>query len=435
MSKRKFKLDAKNKVAACFSAAVALVLILAVVLITILSGRGDVTKSGELLKSVNDDRKSGSKVDAEFKKQYSDFCLSVIGKCAESDENTAFSLTNAMSAAALMAYGADGVTESQIEKVIGGDGLQTAKALSGIEKRIFAKSSKSGVRFSNTVWLNSSALYGIKKTFLRADKKYFGLGVVRESFAESQTFDSAVRAVTDATSGNTMPAIDFQQTQYMNIVSGASFVSKWKEQADEKATFSNLFTGAKEQTEGTFFRTLEKGYITGENFVGITKEYNDDFTFVGLLPKNKTDDETSTVADIVAELRETGNFSKLLTVAKDSAVSVTLPYYIDSVNTPTTTNLSKIFKQLGAEDIFTKSAELKNMANNSRNLHLDSFTASGDISITPAGSCSATSEGKAVSEDKLSQSKNSVIFDRSFIYFVVDNETELPVYFAILNNI
>ncbi len=136
---------------------------------------------------------------------------------------------------------------------------------------------------------------------------------------------------------------------------------KWKEQADEKATFSNLFTGAKEQTEGTFFRTLEKGYITGENFVGITKEYNDDFTFVGLLPKKiKTDDETSTVADIVAELRETGNFSKLLTVAKDSAVSVTLPYYIDSVNTPTTTNLSKnFFKQLGAEDIFTKSAELK----------------------------------------------------------------------------
>ena len=415
--------------------AVALVLVGVLLFSVIFSGRGTVMSNGDLMSKVRVSRKGGEP-DDEFKKVYSEFSLKLLKSSADTSENVAFSLVDAVSATALMAYSANGDTQVEIERALGTTGMKAGKSISGLQKRTAYSNKKgAGLKSANNLWLNNAALFGIKKSFLKTNGKYFGLGIYRESFADSKIVDSASTKISDATDGNTFSQVKFDQTQYMNLVSGASFVAKWKTQASSKNLSDNLFAGAQSEASCPFFTSVEDGYLNGTTYSGAVKAYEGGFSFVGLVPSYTKEGAVYTISEVLEELETSGGIANLKAGLINGKTEVILPDYSNSVNIPTTTDLSDALKEAGAEKLFTKSADLGSLAPKSQNLHLDSFSMAGDIQITPAGSCSSASEGKELTKKELSECKNSVEFNRSFLYFVVDDRSGLPIYAGILNKL
>lgn len=144
------------------------------------------------------------------------------------------------------------------------------------------------------------------------------------------------------------------------------------------------------------------------------------------------EDSYYTLQDVANEFDKNKLLANLFNYATNAKVEVILPYYVNSVNNPTGIDFSKDLKALGVTSVFGNSASLTELADNSSNLHLDNYYLSGDISITSAGAINNYSEAK-ISKKEFESCKVSVFFTRSFMYFIYDNETKLPIYFGIVN--
>ncbi len=429
---KKWAFGVKERITAVFIAAVALCIVAAVVLITALSGGGTVTADGDLMKGISKKRTT-AKIDDDFKKQYASFAAVMLSEVADKTGNAAFSISNTMSSAAFMAYSADDDTRGEMEKLLGGDSIKTAKQLSGIEQRIGVKSTKDGMHFSNTVWLDNERVYPVKKSFLRTNGKYFGLSFERLDFAATDANDTVINAVSAATGNMVYPVINIGLTDNMNVISGANFVSKWKEPVVTD-TYAGLFTGVGGGVTATFFETVSDGVIDGTTFTGITKAFDGDFTFVALVPKATNENLINSVSDVVNELSQDNGLATLLEQEQEKKVAVVMPSYSNSIAAPTTTDFTAVFKEKGSAQLFDDDTVLSGMTS-ATGLCYDRVIASGDISLSPYG-VGASGDGKEKMNEKLLEETNGQIrFDRSFLYFIVDNDSGLPVYAAFVNDI
>jgi serpin B len=222
----------------------------------------------------------------------------------------------------------------------------------------------------------------------------------------------------------------------MHISSAASFVGTWKNPSCELDVVNDMYIFNNNSFQNYFYKSIEKNKISGETYNGVVREYTDGFSFVGLVPSEK-EGVSYTLEDVFSELMSDKNkYTNLLSLKKKSGdVAVVLPNYKNSVDTPTTTDLTEVIRDMGADEMMKKSANFGNMAKDSTNLHLDKFSVSGDIVITPLSHGAYSKDAKAISDEAWKNCKDAVVFDKSFVYFIVDNASGLPIYFALVNDL
>lgn len=426
--------DRKNKIIGITTiSAVALILVAVIILISVLSTRATVTSNGNLMQGYKISRKI-AKISEENSNEYIKFCTKILTARAELGGNTAMSLTDTANTLGFLASAASGNTRKQIENLLCQSAEDTAAMVAGLEKRMLEDNENYGIMSSNTVWFNTSNPLAINKSFLKLNARNFGLSMMREDFSELSTSNLARETVVTATDGNAYSNVQFTGEEDFNIVSGATFKALWKNGANTDDAFENLFFGEKGDTTAKYFKTVESKYISAESFVGTTKEYKNGFTFVGLVPKEKEEDIFYTLKDVANEISKNNLLGKLLTGSTNAKVEVTLPYYVNSTNNPTDIDFAITLKSLNVTSAFGKSADFSPIAKGSNDLQLDKYYLSGDISITPAGAINNYSNVK-ISEKEFKDCKVSVSFNRSFMYFIYDNESKLPVYFGVVNDL
>ncbi len=435
MSTQTNSIDRKNKIIGITTlSAIALILVAVIVLITVLSGRATVSSNGYLMQGYKINRKS-AKITEDNSKEYIKFCSKILSAQVENGGNTAMSLTDTANTLSFLASASLGNTRRQIENLLCQSAEETAAMVAGLEKRTTFKSNeKYGIMSSNTAWLNTTEPIAIKKSFLNNNANRYGIAVNRESFSELSTSTKARETVVDATDGNTYTDVQFNNEHNFNIISGASFKSLWVNGASTDDTYENLFFGEKGDFTTEYFKTVESKYISSETFVGTTKEYQDGFTFVGVVPREIEDDIYYTLKDVAKEISDNNLLPNLMKNATNAKVEATFPYYVNSVNNPTNIDFAKTLKSLEVTAPLRNYADFSEMTEDKENLHLDNYYISGDISITPAGAINNYSN-KKISEKEFEDCKVSVAFTRSFVYFIYDNESNLPVYFGVVNNI
>lgn len=428
-------IDRKNKIIGVTAiSSIALILVVVIVLISILSGKATVNSNGNLMQDYNINRKT-AKINEDSSKDYINFCTKIMSQQIKNGGNAAISLTDTANTLSFLASTSYGNTRRQIENLLCQSAEDTAAMVTGLEKRITYKDNeKYGVLSSNTAWFNAAKPIAIKKSFLKNNANRFGLNINRENFSELSTSNLARETVVDATDGNSYSDVNFINENNFNIVSGATFKSLWKKGANSDDVYENLFKGENGDSTATYFETVESKYISGETFVGTTKEYQDGFTFVGLVPKETEKDIYYTLQDVSNEIKDKNLVGNLLNSGTNAKVYVTLPYYVNSVNNPTNIDFKKTLESLGVTTVFGNSASFTEMTDDNENLRLDNYYLSGDISITPAGAINNYSNVKT-SKKEFKDCKVSVHFTRNFMYFIFDNESNLPVYFGVVNDI
>ncbi len=427
--------DTKNKIVGISAiSAIALILVVIILISSILNSSGAVTKSGDLMKKYKVSRQT-TKLTESFKNDYFKLTSKILNQQIADGGNAAISLIDTANTLSFLACASNGKTRNQIESLLGGDAISFAGAISTLDNSTkYTDNNKSGMMSSSSVWFNNSQLFGVKKAFLKTNAKHFGLNLQRAGFGEIETSNLARETVASATNQNSFSNIKFNESENINIVSGASFRSLWADQASTKDTYENLFFGQKCDYTCAYFKTVESEYISGNVFSGIAKDFADGFTFIALVPNMNIDGYIYPLKDMLDEINEKNMLKELYSSTSKTKVAVTLPFYSNSVKNPTSIDFSKTLKNLGVTSIFGNSADISAMVEDTENLKLDNYYISGDISITPAGTLNVSADN-SVSKKQLDECKVSVEFNRSFIYFIYDNESELPIYLGIVNHI
>lgn len=425
-----------NRVLTLAISSVAVVLTAVIIITTILSGSGTVSKDGDLMKGISTNRVKNARVTDGFSEIYANFCLTLLAN-SDKESNIAFAPSNVMSAVVLMAHASDSNARLEIEKSLGMETIEMAKQISSIESRIkYKEKKKTGLNYSNNILMNNSVVYGVRKKFLKDNAKYFGLGIDRLSFADAKGLKKVFEQYSQDVNYASTINYEVDKLQYMNILSNAHFSAEWEKATSEKDTSNELFQGIKHSVGTTFFKFMTDSYIEGGVYKGFTKKLKGGFTFVGLLPDNQQSGEYYGIDMIFTELSETGQFKDIASTAMDDTeVAVWMPRYNSDVSVAKNTLFSSAIKNMGIKTIFEKDAGFNNFAEVSSNLHVSEIAVAGSMNISPAGVCDAFSKNTKSEAEKIDKCENQLMFNREFVYFIVDDKTGLPIYCGILRNI
>ncbi len=425
----------KNKIIGIYTVCIiSFILVLVMVLTSVLSGSNVVNDNGNLMQGYKI-RTTASAPTTKTSQSYINFCTKLIKQQVENGGNTAISLTDTANTLSFLCSATNGSTKKQIENLLCQSAEETAAMVASIKNRTnYNNDTKCGILSSNTLWINSQKTINIKKSFLKTNSQKYAIDILRENFEDPQTSTAVRENVVNATQGNAYYNVAFNKNQYMNVVSGASFKALWENGASNEDTYNSIFTGSLGDNDATYFKTIESKYISGNTFEGITKDYKNGYTFVGIVPNTIEENTFYTLNDVIEEIISNKLLTDFLKSTTNAKVSVTLPYYVNSVNNPTCINFGSTLKKLKVTLPFSSAADYTPLAKDCENLLLDNYYISGDISITPAGAINNYSDVK-ISDKEFNECKVSVDFTHSFIYFIYDNKTNLPIYFGVVNDL
>ncbi len=365
--------------------------------------------------------------DEQFRAAQLNFAAELFKLCAEESqyENTLISPISVMTALAMTANGANGLTEEEMEAVLGG-GMSTEDLNAYLYA--YLENLSEEVALANSIWFRENG-FDVNEAFLQTNKDYYDAEIYKEAFNE--TTIKKVNAWVDEKTKGMIPEIinEINADTVMMLINALAFEAEWSDPYEnyqcKDATFTAL-NGKKQNI--TLMHSSESLYLEDQNTVGFIKYYEGGtYAFAALLPDSDID-----LSEYVRSL--TGEkLAKLLEGKNGYTVNAALPkfehdYSISMVNA---------LQTLGMTSAFTSSANFSDIG--ADDLYIGDVLHKTYISVDESGTRAAavtevTVNCTAATWIDTSKIKN-VILDRPFIYMIIDTETNLPVFIGTMTGI
>jgi len=341
--------------------------------------------------------------------------------------NLMLSPASIMFALDLAAAGAGGDTLMQITEAAGrgDDPGKTLKFASDFIKRI---NSSEGVSFksANAEWFNED-IFGdnVNKDYLNYVEEMYGAEVNFSSFN-----DRTLNEINEWTSENTnemIPRIltELKPSSSVVLVNAIAFDGKW-EKAYSRVQKSPFRSPDGDQNT-SFLYGSEKTYFENEEATGFKKDYEGgQYSFLTMLPK----DENIRISDFVSGLTY-DKYKAFIDSKTDIKVVTGFPEFRSEFQTSPV----EVLRELGIKDAFDpKKADFRGIADSG--LFIETFIHKSVIEVNREGTKAAAASAGVTSQSALSPSQfRSVILDRPFVYAIVDNATDMPVFIGSLEKV
>ena len=210
------------------------------------------------------------------------------------------------------------------------------------------------------------------------------------------------------------------------LMNAIAFEAEWEEIYDEDDIYEDDFTDVDGNVhEVQMMDSTEFSYIENEKFTGFIKPYKGmDYSYMALLPKQ----EGQAAMDSAIESL---NLSKLFESAIDKKVYVTMPEFKYDFGK----DLTDLCKKMGINLLFSPQADFSPLS--SEWLKMEAIIHKAHIEVDRKGAkAAAVTMGVVVCgcAPDFEETK-SVRLDRPFIYAIMHNGTNLPVFAGITNHI
>ena len=369
-----------------------------------------------------------------FKKASADFSLELFQRCVAAkgtNANVTVSPMSVMNALAVTANGADGVTSKQMRKVLG-DGASMAsinRTMSWYNSKL-TNTSRAKLSNANAIWYHDSNTLKMNKSFLKKAKKYYKAKVKGADFSNSATVTSINSWVAKKTDNMIKQIVSNLSPQdRVVIVNALYFDAKWQTPFEKDSTIKKTFKDAKgKKHKVKMMHGTEYQYIKGTNVVGFVKPYAKGYSYVALLPK-----QGMSLKKYVKTLNG-DTFRKLVSKATNTTVRISMPKYSVSY---TNESMEEQLKAMGIKSAFTRNANFKKMGTDSTgNLYIGSVVHKTKVDVDEAGTKAAAASAITMRASSMpSPEAKTVKLNRPFVYAIVDNATNLPVFIGTVNNI
>lgn len=345
---------------------------------------------------------------------------------------------------ALLLNGASGNTKDEISAALGGDltpeyinqcssyfrsrmeavskiGGGEIDALSG-EKNTAGESEF--VKLQSGLFFNDTS--DVKTSFLQKNADYFSNDIFRFVYSDKNSIAKVNKSFCDFSSENFINSLD--ENGCMFSVSASGISDLWLESYALSDVKNGVFKSDGEEKSASFM-TSDEYKIKSDKARGVIKYTSKNPLKLMLVMPN----EGIALDDYISDFNNL-EFSNLLdSVDITKKVTAEIPQF--SVKSEKNAlPLSDILADSGLHTLFTDEAAFKNMTN------ADGFTLDEMYEITPDFTVNASgiNSGKTVAKErsvKLEKTDETVLFNRPFIFLLIDNESSIPLYIGTVNNI
>ena len=284
------------------------------------------------------------------------------------------------------------------------------------------------VRFANGIFLIDNENVLVNEQFLEKYERSW-LSEVRRTV----TGKAGAREINDWTKkkcrGIDEAIKDVSEDAGVILLNALRFEGEWEKRPEfSKWGISFHFDGKKVCVSA--LKNKEYAFLSGENAVGFKKTYVDGkYSFAAILP-----DEGISLNDYISQL--TGEKLSSMLKEKNEEVEIILPKF----RTEAELDLKAFAKELGVNDAFDEVlADFSNLAiskDPDKNICIGDFRQKAKIKLDEAGTV-ASAETCICWDMPLSCEGGEcreVYLDRPFLYMIVDNEYNLPLFIGTVEN-
>ncbi len=335
-------------------------------------------------------------------------------------ENVMVSPMSVMFALAMTANGADGETLAEMEAVLGGRPVSELNEMLGAYMDKLA--GKEELKIANSIWVKNGV--NAKDAFLTTCAGYYKAPIYRAPFDMG-----TVKKVNDWVKENTDGMIDklledFSSETRMLLVNALCFDAKW--QSPFIHTYEGSFTCSDgSETEVEFMSSEENIYLSYENAQGFVKRYQGNYAFVGILPN-----EGVSISELLTDLQGTALY-ELLQKQTDRPINLRIPKFSFDYDAVLNDSLAK----MGMPTAFTAQADFSRMTEG-EDLFIGQVIHKTHIEFAEEGTRAAAVTGVVMFGTSAAPTEEPILlnFNRPFLFFIIDTETNIPLFSGVLNN-
>ena len=331
-------------------------------------------------------------------------------------------------ALAMTANGATGVSRIQMEEVLGMPVEELNEYLHVWLEWLSKKGDNCKLSLANAIWFKDVESFTVNEAFLQTNADYYGAGIYKAPFDKGTCNDinNWVSKHTDKMIGGIIDEIPADTVMY--LVNALAFDAEWGTVYKENQVREGTFTsedGEKQQAEFMYSTLYE--YLEDDLAAGFVKQYaGGRYAFVAMLPNKGV-----SVAEYVQSL--TGeHLQKLLTEPQRMEVHTSLPKFQAEYNA----DLSEVLKIMGMVRPFTDGLEGVGTSTEDIYMAISRVVHKTYISVDERGTrAGAASAVMAAPGSDANPEYKVVHLDRPFVYMIVDNATNIPIFMGTVMSI
>ena len=377
----------------------------------------------DLMKGIDPGKVSGLEIDEDFINAAADFSFKLFRESIKEKDNSLISPLSVYIALSMTANGADGMTLDQMETLLGGEIL-----IDELNRYLYTYSNelpseeRSKLTISNSIWFrDDEGRLVVEPSFLQKNADHYDAGIYKDAFDENTLAD--INAwVEENTDGLIDKILDeIREDAVMYILNAIVFDAEWEEIYNEENIMKGEFTNYEGVLQNVDFMTSEeRSYLDDGNATGFIKPYlGGSYSFVAVLPN-----EGIGLDEYIGSM--SGNhFLDMIDNAEFSLVTGTMPKFSYDY----TIQMNDALKSLGMPIAFSPSeADFSRLGESSRgNIFIGEVLHKTFIAVDERGT-KAGAVTKVEMRDESYVETKVVKLDRPFMYAIIDNSTNLPVF-------
>lgn len=369
-------------------------------------------------------------MDENLNKAILDFTWNMFKESSENEGNIMISTPSVYFALAMALNGADNETRTDMLNVLRAENISIDKLNSGLNDWMNSLMNENRIAkfsISNSIWYREG--FNANKEFLQTNANYYSAYVKSLDFSNKKAPDTINKWVADATNDKIDKIVDkINDDVVMYLINAIYFKGDWKVQFSPNNTYKMQFNAPTGTVETDFMnRRGDMDYLQVNGATGVILPYLDEqFAFVGILPE-----EGQSPKEFINNLTPM-DFIELMNNKETKNIDISIPKFESRYEDSLVNELSK----LGMETAFDPyNADFSLMKeDNNNDLYISEVRHKTFIKVDEKGTEAAAVTSVEVTLTSMPVEIQKVVFDRPFVYGIVDTTTGIPLFMGIMEN-
>lgn len=376
---------------------------------------------GDLMQFVSAKNVDGKQADDAFRQSQMRLALELFSASANASEgkNVLISPLSIQVALAMTANGASGDTREEMQTLLGGDiPLDELNAYLYDYVNALPTGDAYKAELANSIWFREREDFEVYESFLQTNANFYGAQAYAAPFDGTtvKQINEWVNVHTDGMIKKVVEQID--ELTMMYLINALVFDAEWASPYNEYSVYDGAFTNLSGTASTVEMMTAEEHfYFETENAVGFAKNYKEGkYSFVAILP-----DEDVRLYDYIASL-DAVELVSTLDGMENASVLATMPKFSYEYSL----TMNDVLASLGMPTAFTRDADFTAMSNH--DLRIGSVIHKTFIEVAEKGTRAGAVTAVEMTDECAPMYQAVIKLDRPFVYMIVDNATNLPLF-------
>ena len=402
-----------------------IVLLLIAAIAMSMAGCAVSAKATNLMDKISPNNVNGKAADDSFAASMADFSIKLFKKSITDKENSLISPLSVVLALAMTANGAGGETLRQMETILGGD-MSLDELNEYLHNYVtgLPDTNKLKLKTANSIWFRDEKdRLQVNADFLQRNADYYGAAAYKSAFDAKTLKDMNdwVKSNTDGMIERIVDDIDKDAMLY--LINAVSFDAEWKDIYMETAVHEGIFTNIRMEAQTVdFMHSQESRYLDDGKATGFIRPYVGRYSFAALLPN-----EDVSIEAYIDLLTGEGLLDTLANARGDKVI-VSIPKFGYEYDV----KMNDALKALGMTDAFdVYMADFSKIGTSPEGpLYISAVLHKTFIAVDERGTRAGAATAVVVTPGAAPQQEMPKIvhLDRPFVYAIIDDATNLPVF-------